>query len=183
MNRASTHTTARNQPMPHNHAADATPGTCLTTDGSTASTSYSDADLAGLLYMIEEEKLAGDLYDALFEQTGLRVFDRIGDAEDQHQATLVAQAQSLGLNLDEVLSLPEGVFANPELQALYDSLLSSASVSTRAALEVGVLVENADIADLQTAGVSLVGTPLGDAYDNLLAGSVRHLAAFEGLLG
>ncbi len=148
----------------------------------TTAVTYSQADLDALIYMIEEEKLAGDIYDAFYEQTGLRVFDKIGDAEDQHMATLIAQAEIAGLNLDTVLSLPEGSYSNPELQALYDTLLATGSVSTTAALEVGVAIELTDIADLELAVIDLVGTPLGAAYANLLSGSNNHLAAFEGLL-
>lgn len=146
-------------------------------------TTTSDADTAGLVYMIEEEKLAGDLYDALFAQTGLRVFEQIGHAEDQHLATLVNQARNTGLDVDGLLSLPAGEYSNPALQSLYDTLLATGSASTTAALQVGVAVESTDIADLQAAMVGLVGTPLGSAYANLLGGSVNHLTAFESLLG
>ncbi len=144
---------------------------------------YTQTELASLAYMIEEEKLAGDIYDAFYEQTGLRVFDRIGNAEDQHMATLLAQAERAGLDFDDILSLPDGQYSNPELQDLYDTLLASGSVSATAALEVGVAIELTDIADLQLAIVDLVGTPLGTSYANLLSGSYNHLAAFEGMLG
>lgn len=157
--------------------------TCLL-DPLPASTAanYTQADLDTLVYMIEEEKLAGDIYDAFFEQTGLRVFDKIGDSEDQHMETLIAQAEIAGLNLDTILSFPEGQYSNPELQSLYDSLLATGSVSDAAALEVGMAIEATDIADLQLAMVDLVGTPLGSVYANLLNGSNHHLAAFEGLV-
>lgn len=166
---------------PHNHqsSSDAYPQDPLP---ATATATYSQADLDALIYMIEEEKLAGDIYDAFYEQTGLRVFDKIGDSEDQHMEALIAQAEIAGLNLDAVLSFPEGQYSNPDLQALYDSLLSTGSVSTTAALEVGMAIELTDIADLQFAMVDLVGTSLGSVYANLLSGSNNHLAAFEGLL-
>lgn len=144
--------------------------------------SYSEADLAQVLFMIEEEKLAGDVYDALFAQTGLSVFDRIGDAEDRHMDTLLDQAATLGLNVDTIISLPEGTYSSPELQALYNTLMAAGSVSTTAALEVGAAIENADIADLELAMAGLVDTPLGDVYANLLSGSNQHLTAFENLL-
>lgn len=168
----------------HNAADNLTPGDCNLDETVAAlpDVSYTDADLSALMFMIEEEKLAGDVYDALFEQTGLRVFDRIGDAEDQHMSTLLDQATTLGLNLDTVISLPAGSYSDPELQSLYDSLMLTASASDTAALEVGATIEVADIADLELAMVDLAGTPLGDIYANLLSGSNHHLAAFEGLL-
>ena len=42
----------------------------------------------GLLYMAEEEKLAGDVYLALNEKWNLRVFDNIGKAERTHEAAV-----------------------------------------------------------------------------------------------
>jgi hypothetical protein len=173
------HSQQRGTAQNHQPAAD----TCLQDPSLiTTAVTYSQADLDALIYMIEEEKFAGDIYDAFYEQTGLRVFDKIGDAEDQHLATLIAQAEIAGLNLDTVLSLPEGSYSNPELQSLYDTLLATGSVSTTAALEVGVAIELTDIADLDLAVVDLVGTPLGTAYVNLLSGSNNHLAAFESLM-
>ena len=148
----------------------------------TPAVTYSATDLSALLYMIEEEKLAGDLYDVFYQQTGLRVFDRIGNAEDQHMTALIKQANVAGLNLDAVLSLAEGHYANPELQSLYDTLLASGSVSDSAALGVGVEIETVDIADLQQASVGLTGTALGNVYASLLKGSDHHLAAFEAWL-
>lgn len=144
--------------------------------------SYTDADMSRLLFMIEEEKLSGDVYDALWAQTGLKVFDRIGDAEDRQMSILLDHAETLGLNLDSILSLPAGSYSDPGLQAMFDALMLSASVSDRAALEVGVSIEQADIADLEAAVVDLAGTPLGQVYANLLIGSNRHLDAFEGWL-
>lgn len=70
--------------------------------------SYSQDDLAQLLYMIEEEKLAGDVYEALYAQTGMQVFDRIAASEDRHFDALLTQAQTLGLTVDGILALTEG---------------------------------------------------------------------------
>jgi hypothetical protein len=52
-----------------------------------AAATYSQADFDALIYMIEEEKLAGDIYDAFYEQTGLRVFDKIGDSPARKTST------------------------------------------------------------------------------------------------
>ncbi len=143
---------------------------------------YSQDDLAQLLYMIEEEKLAGDVYEALYAQTGVGAFDQIAASEDRHFDILLEQAQNLGVAVDGILALPEGQYSSPELQTLYDGLMLAASISVSAALEVGVAIETTDIADLQAASTGLDGTALGDVYANLLVGSVQHLNAFENLL-
>lgn len=144
---------------------------------------YTDEQIASLLYMIEEEKLAGDLYEAFYDQTGLLVFDRIASAEDRHMDAAIEQAVLAGLDIDGILALPAGEYINPELQALYVDLLAAGSISADAALAVGQQVEQADIADLNEALVTVVGTPLETLYSNLETGSTHHLAAFDFWLG
>lgn len=46
-------------------------------------------------------------------------------------------------------ALGPGQFTNPTLQALYDQLIAQGSVSLAEALNVGVLIKQTDIADLQ----------------------------------
>jgi hypothetical protein len=132
---------------------------------------------AGLIYMIEEEKMARDLYDAFAEQTGSVVFDRISDSEQKHLDSLLLVAQKAGIDLTAV-STTAGVFTNTAIQSLYDTLLAQGSVSLDAAYGVGVLVEQTDIADLQEysadASIGIVGT----IYGHLETGSEHHLAAF-----
>ena len=133
---------------------------------------------ASLLFMLEEEKLAGDIYEVFAQQTGLAVFSRISASEDRHYAALLRSAETAGLAIDAITGLPAGEYVNAELQALYDALLEQGSLSERAALEVGALVERTDIADLQSAIGSLSDTRLADIYSRLLQGSIHHLEAF-----
>ncbi|WP_216640109.1 DUF2202 domain-containing protein [Rhodovulum sp. P5] len=144
---------------------------------------YTDEDIANLLYMLEEEKLAGDIYEALYDQTGLQIFANIAESEDSHVAALLAQADVMDIDVSAILAEPAGSFVNPDLQALYDTLLAQGSESATAALEVGVLIEETDIVDLQEAASSVEGTALAAVYDNLLDGSANHLDAFEAWLG
>ena len=133
---------------------------------------------AGLVYMIEEEKMARDLYDAFFEQTGSVVFDRISDSEQRHIDSLLAVAENAGIDLSGI-STTAGEFSNADIQSLYDTLLAQGSISADAAYGVGVVVEQTDIADLEyyinDVGISIIGT----VYANLERGSEHHLAAFS----
>jgi hypothetical protein len=157
-------------------------GDCLATPLDASGVVYTDEQVASLLFMIEEEKLAGDLYEAFYDQTGLLVFDRIASAEDRHMDALVNQAELAGLDIDGILALPAGEYLNPELQALYVDLLVAGSVSADAALAVGQQVEQADIADLTETMITVVGTPLEIVYSHLETGSTHHLAAFDSWL-
>lgn len=165
------------------HTSVATPGTCVQAETiSTGTDAYPEAVVAGLRFMIQEEKLAGDLYQAFYEQTGLRIFSKIAASEDQHMETLLAQAQQAGINVDDLLSLPEGEYLDAGLQSMYGDLLAAGSQSVTAALNVGKLVEQTDIADLSGTQVEVVGTPLATVYAHLLDASANHLAAFDNWL-
>lgn len=138
----------------------------------------SDSEIGSLLFMIEEEKMAQDVYDALYEQTGLAIFDKISNAETKHMDALLRSAERLDIDTS-FLSSETGVFENLEIQDLYTDLLTQASVSTEAALEVGYLIEQTDIEDLQIAIEDNSTAILGVVYNHLLDGSENHLAAFE----
>jgi hypothetical protein len=129
----------------------------------------------GLLYMAEEEKLAGDVYLALNEKWSLRVFENIGKAERTHEAAVKT--------LLERYSLPDptkmaGEFSNETLQGLYDDLVSRGSASAKDALQVGAAIEEIDILDLEERMVQTDREDILLVYANLKRGSENHLRAF-----
>ncbi len=129
----------------------------------------------GLLFMAEEEKLAGDVYQALNEKWNLRVFDNIGKAERTHEAAIKT--------LLTRYSLPDptrgaGVFSNDTMQVLYDDLVSRGSASARDALQVGAAVEEIDILDLKERMDQTDKADILLVYANLKKGSENHLRAF-----
>jgi len=147
---------------------------CLITDG----TITLDAEAtAGLLYMIEEEKMARDLYDAFFEQTGNLVFDRISNSEQRHLDSLLNVAEQAGVDTS-TLSVTAGTFSNAALQALYNSLLAAGDDSLEAALQAAITVEQTDIADLAGYSANPELGLLGIVYAHLEQASENHLAAF-----
>jgi hypothetical protein len=68
------------------------------------------------------------------------------------------------------------------VQASYDGLLTKGAASERAALEAGRTVEQTDIAQLQAAVQGLTAPDVQRVYEQLLAASQQHLAAFENRL-
>ncbi|MDF1718760.1 MAG: DUF2202 domain-containing protein [Antarcticimicrobium sp.] len=146
------------------------------------SATYSDEAISELRYMIEEEKLAGDIYETFHDMYGLKVFKNIARSEDRHFNAVIKQADKIGIDTDEFLFEPSGGFLDAELQALYDTLLEAGSESLTAALEVGVAIESKDITDIAAAIEDVEGTRLAKVYGNLLTGSENHLSAFESLL-
>jgi hypothetical protein len=149
-------------------------GICLATD----SIITLDAEAtAGLLYMIEEEKMARDLYDAFFEQTGNLVFDRISNSEQRHLDSLLSVAERAGVDTS-ALSTTAGLFTNTAVQSLYDSLLAAGDDSLEAALQAAITLEQSNIVDLASYGADPELGILGIVYAHLEQASERHLAAF-----
>ena len=137
-----------------------------------------EEEAAGLQYMVQEEKLAHDLYAAFYGQWGLPVFDRIAGSETAHMAA-VARLLDLYAVDNPIAETGVSSFADPSLQALYDQLLAQGSASAQAALSAAVLVEETDIADLQARLASTDEQAIQRVYANLLRGSLRHRTAFS----
>jgi hypothetical protein len=141
------------------------------------SVELSASEIEGLLYMIEEEKMAMDLYDAFADQSGSAIFDNISNSELRHMSALLEVAEAAGIDVSAAV-LEAGVFNDPHIQETYDALLAQGSASTADAINVGIIVEETDIADLQLYDTGDEIGLLGVVYDNLLAASANHLDAF-----
>ena len=137
----------------------------------------SDKEAAGLIFMVEEEKMARDLYVAFNQQGSLRIFSNIANAEQQHMDAVRGLLDLYGL-ADPTIGQPAGVFQDPSIQALYDELLASGSVSLTAAVQAGVAVEETDIADLDQRLAQTTEPAIVQVYTHLRTGSTHHLQAY-----
>jgi hypothetical protein len=139
-------------------------------------TSLSAAEADFLLYMLEEEKLARDVYDALNAKWDFIVFSNIAESEQRHFDTIGNLVNRYGLK--GPVTKP-GLFGNADLQTLYDKLVVQGSASLVDALKAGVTIEVTDINDLGVAIKATDNTDVLSVYANLLKGSKKHLSAFE----
>jgi hypothetical protein len=132
---------------------------------------------ASLTFMVEEEKLARDVYTTLYAKTGLNQFKNISKAEQTHMDLVRGLLKTYGIK-DPTIGKAVGKFNNASLAALYKKLITDGSVSLVAALNAGITVEEKDIADIKK--ILKVKQPDDVKYvlDRLLAGSYNHLAAF-----
>lgn len=140
-------------------------------------TALSNSELQTLSYMLEEEKLAHDMYVSLYEKWGVNIFSNISKSETKHQSSLAAVASYYGVSNPS--SSEVGVFTNQDLQKLYNDLLAKGLVSQQAAYEVGKAIEEQDISDLESAIAGTDSTYLKSVYAKLLQGSQNHLNAFN----
>lgn len=129
-----------------------------------------------LRYMVEEEKLAHDLYVLAYDTHGLQIFANIARSETQHQQAIQRVLAAYSIK-DPSRGMPAGEFRDADLQALYDTLAEKVQESQEAALQVGITVEETDIADLRE---TRVGMPreVRLVLDQLMAASEQHLRAF-----
>jgi hypothetical protein len=152
-------------------------------DGATAQLPSTDGlsadEIAGLLFLREEEKLAHDVYVALYARWGALVFNNIVPSEAQHTEAVRQLILSHGLP-DPAATTPPGVFVNSDLQQLYDALVAQGQPSLIDALKVGCLIEEKDIIDIEEKKRQVLDEPdIVRVYDNLLCGSRNHLRAFN----
>lgn len=136
----------------------------------------SETELAGLIWMREEEKLAGDVYRYLYEQWGSPVFSNIAESEDMHVQSVLTILNAYGIA--DPAKAEAGQFSDPDLQALYDQLIAQGSQSLEAAYMVGGAIEEIDILDLEERIAQTENADIILVYENLIAGSENHLRAF-----
>lgn len=105
-----------------------------------------DAEKARILFIREEEKLAYDVYQTMFDLYGVNVFQNIPNSEMSHMEAMLSIIRKYNL-IDPVETNARGVYADPALQALYTQLVASGRVSLLAAYQVGATIEDLDISD------------------------------------
>ena len=130
-----------------------------------------------LTFIVQEEKLAHDLYVQLASTSGAQQFANIVNSESTHISLVQGLLVSYNI-VDPTVGLAEGEFLDQDLQALYDSLLASGSVDRAGAIAAGIAVEEKDIADIEVMLASDLPIDVVSVLERLLSGSQNHLAAF-----
>lgn len=139
-----------------------------------------ESELASLLKMKEEEKLARDVYDVLAQKWGSQVFTNISAAENNHLNAIVLLLTNYGST--ETSIGEAGIFADAAVQSLYNDLVAKASVSLEEAYKTGALIEEMDIKDLNESLGTITNENVTLVFENLLKGSRNHLRAFNSQL-
>ena len=129
-----------------------------------------------LQFMGEEEKLARDVYIYLNDRWNLNIFANISKAEQKHIDSVKQFLDAY--QITDLSVMESGIFTNPDLQALYDTLIDKGSLTIIDALMVGALIEEVDIADLDTAISKTNDQAMIQMYQRLKDGSYNHLRAF-----
>jgi hypothetical protein len=137
----------------------------------------SEAETEGLLLMREEEKLARDVYQILYEKWSLQIFANIAQSEQTHTEAVRDLLEKYNIT-DPVTDDTIGVFKSETMQKLYTDLVAQGEESETAALTVGATIEDLDIKDLQDLIAETDNQDIKLVYENLMRGSRNHLRAF-----
>jgi len=137
----------------------------------------SEVETAGLLYTREEEKLARDVYLTLYDTWNLQIFSNIAQSEQTHTESVRDLLEKYDI-ADPVTDDTIGMFANDELQQLYDKLVERGNTSLEEALAVGAFIEDLDIYDLQQEISKTNNQDITLVYENLMRGSRNHMRSF-----
>jgi len=153
-----------------------------------------------LSYMGNEERLAYDVYNALYAKYGKKTFTNIATKGEYQHITLVQELiqkyklsdnvnftnveEPLGYMNTAIEDMEPGKYDVSEIQDLYDELMDLAKDETEA-LKVGCMIEVIDIMDLDHDIVLAEAEDAADiieVFKILRAGSYNHYWAFDGAL-
>ncbi len=137
----------------------------------------STEEALGLIKMREEEKLARDVYLVLYDTWKHREFSNIAQSEQRHMDSVKMLLDKYSMT-DPITNSSIGVFTDPELQKLYNSLVEQGRQSLVEALRVGATIEDLDIKDLYDLLAQTDNTDIKIVYQNLAKGSRNHLRAY-----
>ncbi len=151
-----------------------TPSTKETNPGAATPTE----DVAQTLsFLVQEEKLAYDVYHTLGQTWPHRTFKNIQRSEQRHMNAIAALLTARDLDNPND-ALEPGKFKDHELQTLYDRLITQGEPSLADALHVGALIEEQDIKDLTDHITTSKDQEITTVLTRLRRASYNHLDGF-----
>lgn len=137
----------------------------------------SDSEKEGIMLMREEEKMAFDVYSAMYRKWDHHVFLNISQSEAHHSD--LVEGLIIKFKLEDPVMEAEGQFKNQTLQTMYNDLVKKGQNSLIDAFEVGAMIEDLDIYDLEKQLDKTKNTDIKEVYQSLLSASRNHLRAFS----
>lgn len=105
-----------------------------------------------VLYLLEQEKLAHDVYRTLDTMWVTDIFNRVANEEYQHVSKLSAVAAEFMINVPNHFNeYPIGQFIDTKLRRLYGELMHAANFSLEDAYRACATLEERKIVDLKMA--------------------------------
>jgi hypothetical protein len=138
-----------------------------------------DHEIAELSFLLEEEKMARDVYLELADRWQLPIFAKIAEAE-QHHMDLVLKVFTIYGYDNPITDDTIGAFSNGLLAQYFSDFVAKGQLSLIDALEVGATIEDLDLADIYAmlADPAISNEHIHLVLYNLAKGSRNHLRAF-----
>ena len=151
-------------------------------NGPSTSSGLTELEEANILYLLEEEKLAHDIYVEMYNLYGAFIFNTISESEQRHMDSVAKLISKYELD-DTVVNNGPGIFTDDVIRDEYIRLLEEGELSLKDALEVGVDIEEMDIGDIVRMLDDTDKIDIERVLSNLWDGSNNHLDAFNTQLG
>lgn len=133
-----------------------------------------------LSFLLEEEKLARDVYLYAYDLYQVNIFNNISQSEQKHMDAVKVILNKYGLS--DNIADERGVFGHIDIQNLYNDYIAMVDRSLVDALTVGITIEDLDIKDLNLFKTRAEQSDIINMYNKLACGSGNHLRAFYGQL-
>lgn len=144
------------------------------------SDTVTQAEIDMLVFMREEEKLARDVYLAMYELYPIPIFRNISKSEQHHMNQVLCLLQHY--NIPDPASADTGIFNNTDLQELYNDLVEQGTVSLVEALDAGATIEDKDIFDLESDMANTTNPAILSIFGKLSCASGNHIRSFSAWL-
>ena len=141
--------------------------------------SIAQKDKDALLFILEEEKLARYTYDYLDNLYAINQFANIKRSEESHMDAVVNLLEQFDMRYT---ILPNGEFANNDIQDIYGQFVAKDAIDNINALEVGATIEDLDIVDLENYINATSNGAIISVFESLQCGSRNHLRSFASAL-
>jgi hypothetical protein len=155
-------------------------GAISTSNTTRMGTNNTTAIQKSLAYMYDEERLAQEVYLAIYNKQPVQQLSKIASkAEGRHIDAVKSLAQRYGVSTPYQQS---GRYQSPHIQSLYNELYSKGIRSKKDALEVGCMVEVIDVDDLNNymnEAQKANAQDVLETYTFLRKGSYNHYWAFD----
>ena len=145
-----------------------------------ATTALSSAEVATLIYLREEGKLARDIFVSMYRNWGSETFSNSAFSKQIHMDAMKEMLDAY--KLPDPIQSHAGVFINPDLKARYDQLLTSGLRSYIDSLYVGATIEENNSLTIRGAIKESTHTDLTKSYRALLDESKKNLDVYIKLL-
>jgi len=133
-----------------------------------------DADISGLNYVLEEEKLAYDFYSEMYKKYNKKVFENIMNNEKVHMEMVQKLMNDLNIEISSSMQ-NSGEFSDRTIQVLFNDFITAGNYSFSDALRAAAMIEETDISDVRTQYSKAGDERVKALYDCLDISSQNHL--------